>query len=218
MEDVQVEGLESSEDDAPMAYRVSAECPLVYDFSIDAPLGPAIGRQSTGRVELRVHPQKEGAMELVNRATGLYPKHRGMRHPGKEWWPEDIQPVEVSLGDAGLAPQSPLESPWQLGSPALSLAALFPPLPQQASAVAWSGVAAVGLSEGVAPAANTLQVRVEQRVRLGEEQAVVLGARGGASDLMGRYLVSEHGRVVAAAVIVPTGDFVAASSLRLTGA
>ncbi|TXD33968.1 hypothetical protein FRC98_19950 [Lujinxingia vulgaris] len=222
MADVSVEPQQSSEAWPTMGYEVSVECPLIYDFEMTMPLGAATGRQSTGRVELRAHPREEGAFEFANRATGLYPVHRGIRHPGKEWWHEDLEPVRLTQNERGLLVPAALPAPWSVGGPMLSLAALFPPVPQEDAARPWPALLpsdADGDSDGeAAQMSSALNIRVEDRVLLGEERALVLAAEGGPDDLRGRYLVSERGRVVAAALVLPRGDQVASASLRLTGA
>ena len=215
MADVPTEPQQSSEAWPTMSYEVSVECPLVYDFEFNAPLGAAIARQSTGRLELRAHPREPGAFELANRATGLYPVHRGVRHPGKEWWHEDLQPVRLTQPEPGRLQSGTLPAPWQPGGSMLSMAALFPPLPQGVEARDWPGL--IVNDEGSDTTTSALAVRVEDRVLLGEERALVLAARGGPEELRARYLLSERGRVVAAALVLPRGDQVASASLRLTG-
>ncbi|TXC68473.1 hypothetical protein FRC91_19185 [Bradymonadales bacterium TMQ1] len=214
--DVPTEPQQSSQAWPEMGYEVSVECPLVYDFEFNAPLGAAIARQSTGRLELRAHPREQGAFELANRATGLYPVHRGVRHPGKEWWHEDLQPVRLTQPERGLLKSAALPAPWQPGGSMLSMAALFPPLPQNLEARDWPGLIDAEETDAAATT-SALNVRVEDRVLLGDERALVLAAQGGPDDLRARYLVSERGRVLAAALVLPRGDQVASASLRLTG-
>ncbi|RAL21778.1 hypothetical protein DL240_13075 [Lujinxingia litoralis] len=229
MADLALSPGEASTEDIDWSYRVDKGCPLVYDYVIDAPLSPTVGRQSTGRLELRASPDDAERFQLINRAAGLYPIYQGIRYPGREWWHDQLEPVAVTFSPGGLLPETPLRSPWQLKSPALSVTGLFPPLPSIEHDALWPVLASAGAGAGITaelhssaegPALPVRQVRVAEEVATDKERARVLMARGvdERGAFLGRYLLSEHGHVIAGAFVTPAApDQVAHGSMRLTG-
>lgn len=198
----------------PAGYDVDEHCPLVYDFSLRWPIRDNLANETVGRFELRASSSAPSAVELRNRATGIYPVHNQRHHPGQEWWQGELDAVEAQLDRRGLATDLP--DPWLLARTSLGVDAFFPALPRQGQPRArWS--APFDASDETPPAITELATHID----LDGRTATIFEARHEPADtpaFFGRYVVGHSGRVLAAIWTTPAGDDrVAVASARLTG-
>lgn len=202
---------------AAPAYAVEEGCPLVYDFSIRWPLRAQLATETLGRFELRADPDDPEGILLRNRATGIYPIHRGVRHPGTEWWHEELAVLRGRLGRMGLLATSTWPGAWQAARRPLGVAAFFPALPEKGPQTWVLGTGPYGEEYD-----RSIQMQTEEvgGLVIGGETVVLLDARPlrGRSSFWGRYILSEKGRLLAATWVAPGGyaEEAAIGTLRLS--
>ena len=204
------------------AYQLDPTCPLIYDFAFRWPLRDGLANDSLGRLELRQSADGMPRVEVHNRATGVYPVYRGEHYPGTERWRDEIEPVTGRLTEQGLIADKSWPAIWTMPGVALGPAAFFPPLPAPGLPASWelSRSAQQTAEDGIAAAA---EVEIAAYLTVDGHPATVLEARlsphQGTPDFLGRYLVDEMGRLLAAIWATSTPDGRAAvGSARLTGA
>ncbi len=204
------------------SYQIDQQCPMVYDFSIRWPLREGLSSETMGRVELGATPENPTGLELRNRATGTYPIHRQVRHPGHEWWNEEIAPIEVQFEANGLIPGTDWPGAWTAPHQPLGLAAFFPALPTD-EITRWhlgsrSPDPSSGAQEDQVLAIHTWE---SGRFAVQDEAIRVIDARSSESgqSFSGRYLFSEKGRLLGAiwAASLSEGSAPAVATIRLTG-